>query len=63
MTLRYTASKGLVEVEGSCASSSSKPAIDVGELSRTIIGAVVDEHELVAENGTRRFRLVKRGQL
>jgi serine/threonine-protein kinase RsbW len=62
MTLRYFAHTGMVEVEGTCAAPGGA-AIPVGDLSRTIISAVVDEHELVAENGTRRFRLVKRAQV
>ena len=62
VTLRYLAHRGVVEVEGSCAVTGAG-AIPVGDLSRTIISAVADEHELVAENGTRRFRLVKRAQL
>jgi serine/threonine-protein kinase RsbW len=61
MTVRYLAYAGVVEVEGSCRASGA--AIPVGDLSRTIIGAVADEHELVTENGTRRFRLVKRAQV
>jgi len=61
MTLRYLAHRGVVEVEGSYAVTGGG-AIPVGDLSRAIISAVADEHELVADNGTRRFRLVKRAQ-
>ncbi len=58
LTLRYSASPGLVEVEGACATRGA--AVEVSELSRSIIGAVVDEHEIVDDGEMRRFRFTKR---
>jgi serine/threonine-protein kinase RsbW len=59
LTLRYVASPGAVEIEGSCAAH-GEPVV-VSELSRAIISAVVDEHEIIDDGDTRRFRLLKRG--
>jgi len=61
LTLTYTASPGLVEIEGSFPSSGTP--VEVGELSQSIIGAVVDEHELVDDGKTRRFRFIKRSRM
>jgi serine/threonine-protein kinase RsbW len=59
LTLVYQIHPGAVSVSGSC------PGDDVGpvqsELSRTIVAAVVDEHELGHRDGARGFRLLKRG--
>ena len=59
LTLVYQIHPGAVSVSGSC------PGDDVGpvqsELSRTIVAAVVDEHELGHRDGARCFRLLKRG--
>jgi hypothetical protein len=60
LTLRYVASPGVVEIEGTCAAPAEP--VNVSELSQTIIGAVVDEHEVSDHDGIRRFRLVKRGR-
>jgi serine/threonine-protein kinase RsbW len=60
LTLRLAASKGCVEVIGRCPGPGA--TVSVADLSRTIIGAVADEHELSADNGARQFRLVKRGR-
>jgi len=57
LTLRYVASPGVVEIEGTCAALG---ATVMSELSRAIIGAVVDEHEISDRDGVRQFRLVKR---
>ena len=59
LTLRYLASQGVVEIEGTCAAA-GEPVMS--ELSQTIIGAVVDEHEISDRDGIRRFRLVKRSR-
>ena len=61
LTLHYTATKGLVEIEGSCAAHGS--AMVVSDLSRSIIGAVVDEYEVADRDGYRRFQLRKRSRL
>ena len=58
ITLRYSVAPGRVEIEGTGAASGEP--MQVSELSRTIIGAVVDEYELAEVAGVRRFRLVKR---
>ena len=60
LTLRYVASPGVVEIEGTCATAG--PPVAVSELSQTIIGAVVDEHEISDHDGARHFRLVKRSR-
>ena len=60
LTLRYVASPGVVEIEGSCATPDAP--LEVSDLSKTIIAAVVDDHEIFDRDSTRRFRLVKRGQ-
>jgi serine/threonine-protein kinase RsbW len=60
LTLRYVASQGVVEIEGTCAIAGAPVA--VSELSQTIIGAVVDEHEISDHDGVRHFRLVKRSR-
>jgi hypothetical protein len=61
VTLTYTASPGLVEIEGSIPATGVSVA--VSELSESIIGAVVDDHELVDDGVTRRFRFTKRSRL
>jgi len=61
LTLRYSASPRLVEIEGSIAAT-GKP-VEFDEVSRSIIGAVVDEHEIVDDGVTRRFRLTKRSRM
>ena len=60
LTLRYSVAPGRVEIEGTGATSGEP--MHVSELSRTIIGAVVDEYELAEVDGVRRFRLVKRSR-
>jgi serine/threonine-protein kinase RsbW len=60
LTLRYSVAPGRVEIEGT-GPATGKP-MQVSELSRTIIGAVADEYEVVEEGGVRRFRLVKRSR-
>src|SRR5579862_4346160 len=58
LILRYLASPGVVEIEGTCAAPDVP--FEVSQLSKSIIGAVVDEHEISHNEGTRHFRLVKR---
>jgi serine/threonine-protein kinase RsbW len=60
LTLRYAVSPGAVEIEGTGATVGE--AMVVSDLSRTIIGAVVDEYEAADEGGVRRFRLLKRSR-
>jgi hypothetical protein len=60
LTVEYTASPGVVEIEGWSATNDTPLAIT--DLSRTIVGGVVSEHELTDEDGRRRFRLVKRAR-
>src|SRR6476620_4039778 len=45
LTLTYSATPGFVEIEGSIPAPRAPAA--VSELSQSIIGAVVDEHEIV----------------
>lgn len=58
LSLVFTLRDHAIEIEGRCA--------DVGgsfaptELARTIVAAVVDEYQLEAADGHRRFRLLKR---
>jgi len=61
LSLRYMATKGLVEIHGSCATHGK--ALEVSDLSRSIIGAVVDEYDVTEDGGVRRFQLVKRGRM
>jgi serine/threonine-protein kinase RsbW len=61
LTLTYTAALGLVEIEGSIPATG--PSVAVSDLSQSIIGAVVDDHEIVDDGVTRRFRFSKRSRL
>ncbi len=61
LTLTYTASPGFVEIEGSIPATGAPSP--VSELSQSIIGAVVDEHEIVDDGMTRRFRFTKRSRM
>jgi len=58
LTLRFLAAEGMVEIEGNCAAIGCPPAL--GELARTIVDVIADEHEIEDDGDTRRFRLVKR---
>jgi hypothetical protein len=58
LTLRYSASDGVVEIDGVCAVNGGSS--ELSDLARTIVGATTDEHELHDDGETRRFRLVKR---
>ena len=60
VTLRFRVSPGRVEIEGECRTPDA-PA-PISDLSRAIVGRVVDEHELSFDDGSRRFRLVKRNR-
>jgi serine/threonine-protein kinase RsbW len=58
LNLVFTLTDSTVEVEGTCADEGGSFAPT--ELARTIVAAVVDEYVLEADNGQRRFRLLKR---
>jgi anti-sigma regulatory factor (Ser/Thr protein kinase) len=60
LTLRYLASDGEVEIVGECTGNGSAP--ELGDLARTIVGVIADEHEIHDDGDTRRFRFVKRGR-
>ena len=60
LTLRYSASDGVVEIDGACAVDGGSS--ELSDLARTIVGATTDEHELLDDGETRRFRLVKRSR-
>ena len=57
--LRYVVLDGALEVEGSGKFDGETPELSLSELSERILTALVDEHEL-SNDGTPRFRLVKR---
>ena len=59
LTLVYQIHPGAVSVSGSCAAQGPGPV--QSELSRTIVAAVADEHELGQRDGVRCFRVLKRG--
>src|SRR5215218_2962189 len=59
LNLVFTLRDDALEIEGSCADDGGGSFAPT-ELARTIIGAVVDEYQLEAANGQRRFRLFKR---
>ncbi|HEX4778557.1 MAG TPA: hypothetical protein VFW74_17415 [Acidimicrobiia bacterium] len=61
LTLVYQIHPDAVGVRGSCPAPSNGASPVQSELSRTIVAAVVDEHELGNEGGARSFRLLKRG--
>jgi serine/threonine-protein kinase RsbW len=58
LNLVFTLHDSTIEVEGTCADEGGSFAPT--ELARTIVAAVVDEYQLEAVNGQRRFRLSKR---
>jgi anti-sigma regulatory factor (Ser/Thr protein kinase) len=58
LSLVFTLHDETIEVEGTCPDEGGSFAPT--ELARTIVAAVVDEYELVAVDGQRRFRLSKR---
>jgi serine/threonine-protein kinase RsbW len=58
LNLVFTLHDSTIEVEGTCADEGGSFAPT--DLARTIVAAVVDEYELEAANGQRRFRLSKR---
>ena len=58
LNLLFTLRDSTIEVEGTCADEGGSFAPT--DLARTIVAAVVDEYELEAANGQRRFRLSKR---
>jgi serine/threonine-protein kinase RsbW len=58
LSLVFTLRDSVIEVEGTCADDGGSFAPT--ELARTIVAAVVDEYQLEAEDGQRRFRLSKR---
>jgi len=60
LTLRFFAAEGLVEIEGVCVANGTAP--ELGQLARTIVDAIADEHEIGEDSESRRFRLVKRSR-
>jgi serine/threonine-protein kinase RsbW len=60
LTLTYSAAPGIVEIEGSIPAGGA--SVEVSQLSQSIIGAVVDTHEIVDDGVTRRFRFTKRSR-
>ena len=63
VSLRYRANQGLVMIEGTCAAGPSDRPLELSELARSIVSAVVDEHTIGTDNGAWHFRLVKRGRV
>jgi serine/threonine-protein kinase RsbW len=61
LTLTYTAAPGLVEIEGSIPATGASVA--VSDLRQSITSAVVDDHEIVDDGVSRRFRFTKRSRL
>ena len=60
LTLRYVAAPQEVEIEGTMSALGERMV--VSDLSRAIVGAVVDEYAISDEGGVRSFRLTKRGR-
>ena len=58
LTLRFFAAEGLVEIDGECAGNGSTP--ELGQLARTIVDVITDEHEIMDDGESCKFRLVKR---
>ena len=58
LSLVFTLRDGAIEIQGSCADVGG--AFAPTELARTIVAAVVDEYQLEAVDGQRRFRVFKR---
>jgi serine/threonine-protein kinase RsbW len=58
LSLVFTLTDSTIEVEGTCDDEGGSFAPT--ELARTIVAAVVDEYVLEADNGQRRFKLLKR---
>jgi serine/threonine-protein kinase RsbW len=58
LNLVFTLLDRAIEVEGTCADMGGSFA--PSELARTIVAAVVDEYQLGATDGQRRFKLIKR---
>jgi hypothetical protein len=59
LRLVFTLHDDAIEIEGSCEDDGGRSFAPT-ELARTIVAAVVDEYQLEAEDGQRRFRLYKR---
>ena len=57
VTLAFRVSDGALQVDGEAPTTG---AVTPNELSEAIISAVADEHTLESEDGTTRFRVVKR---
>jgi serine/threonine-protein kinase RsbW len=60
LDLVYRADDGEVSIEGSCAGDGSRVP-EVHPVARELLKMSTDEHDIVAEGGLWRFRLVKRG--
>jgi hypothetical protein len=59
LNLVFTLRDDALEIEGTCADDGGGGFAPT-ELARTIVAAVVDEYQLEAADGQRRFRLFKR---
>jgi hypothetical protein len=60
LTLVFRLQPGSVVVEGSRPAAALAKKVDQSDLSRTIVAAVVDEHEIGHDGDTLKFRLTKR---
>jgi serine/threonine-protein kinase RsbW len=60
LAITYTLEIGALAIEGVATYESAPPELAPTELSSQILAAVVDEHELAADDDRLRFRLVKR---
>jgi hypothetical protein len=60
LTLVFRLQPGTVVVEGSRLAATFAKEVDQSDLSRTIVAAVVDEHEIGRDGDTLTFRLIKR---
>jgi serine/threonine-protein kinase RsbW len=58
LNLVFTLRDAAIEVEGTCDDEGG--SFEPTELARTIVAAVVDEYQIQAVDGQRRFRLLKR---
>ena len=59
ITLEFSTERAALTVIGH---AKTNGPLEVNELSRVIVTAVVDEHDITTETGTTRFRVVKRSR-
>lgn len=60
LALSYQATEdGSLVIEGSCAANGGTP-VELHSVARAILDTTVDEHQLDADGGLNRFRLLKR---